>query len=87
MSVTQESSWRSCCGRGNVLQTAWRGRENEEPRGRQHHLQSDRLKGCYRCGWNPDVALARKAKLREKLNAKPPTKTRPKKRPRAVTWK
>lgn len=45
------------------------------------------LKGCYRCGWNPDVALARKAKLREKFNAKPPTKTRPKKRTRAVTWR
>lgn len=44
------------------------------------------LKGCYRCGWNPDVALARKVKLRAKINAKPPTKTRQKKRMLAVTW-
>ena len=32
VNVTQESSWRSCCGLENVLQTARRGRENEEPR-------------------------------------------------------
>lgn len=32
VNVTQESSWRSRCGLGNVLQTARRGRENEEPR-------------------------------------------------------
>lgn len=45
------------------------------------------LKGCHRCGWNPDVELARKAKLRKKFNAKPSTKTRPKKRTQAVTWR
>lgn len=45
------------------------------------------LKGCHRCSWNPDVELARKAKLRKTFNAKPPTKTRSKKRTMAVTWK
>lgn len=43
------------------------------------------LKGCYRCGWNPDVALARKAKLRKTFNAKPPTKMRLKKHTLAAT--
>lgn len=32
MSVTQESSLRSRCGLGNMLQAARRGRKNEEPR-------------------------------------------------------
>lgn len=45
------------------------------------------LKGCYRCGWNPEVEARRKHKLHADLNAKPPTKTRPKKLTRAVTWK
>ena len=45
------------------------------------------LKGCHSCGWNPDVELARKAKLRKSINVKPPTKTRQKKKTLAVTWK
>lgn len=45
------------------------------------------IKGCKRCGWSPEVEARRKRKLHADLNAKPPTKTRPIKPTRAVTWK
>jgi hypothetical protein len=41
------------------------------------------LKGCHRCGWNPDVAFARKAAL----NAKPKRNTHSKAYTLAVTWR
>lgn len=45
------------------------------------------LKGCYRCGWNPEVEADRKRDLRKKLNPKPPTKTRQTRRTMVVTWR
>lgn len=45
------------------------------------------LRGCHRCGWNPETEARRKSELRKELNSKPPTKTRAKKRTMAVTWR